>query len=74
MVTKATSQALRCKRCGGRMLTSEQGLSCLLCGHQDYGHGFQPLGLTLADARRALSDDAKADSPFRSNDQNGWPV
>jgi len=74
MVAKATSQALRCKRCSGRMLASEEGLSCLLCGHQDYGQGFEPLRLTLADARRALSDTVKADSPFRVNDHDGWPV
>src|SRR5688500_12682078 len=74
MVTKPGTQDLRCKRCRGRMLTSEDGLSCLICGHQDYGHEFKPLSLTMADARRALKDGAAADSPFRANDMDGWPV
>lgn len=56
------------------MLRSEDGLSCLSCGYQNYGPGFEPLSLTMADARRALSEAAKADSPFRVNDQDGWPV
>ena len=74
MVTKPATHALRCKRCGGRMLSSADGLACLACGHQDYGHGFKPLSLTLADARRALKDGANGDTPFRTNDMDGWPV
>jgi len=64
----------RCKRCRGRMLTSADGLACLACGHQDYGPEFKPLSLTMADARRALKDGATADSAFRANDMDGWPV
>jgi hypothetical protein len=74
MTTKPASHSLRCKRCGGRMMASSDGLSCFACGHQDYGHGSIPLALTLADARRALNDNAKSASPFRTNDQDGWPV
>jgi len=74
MVARPANHTLRCTRCGGRMLTSEDGLACLACGHQDYGHEFKPLSLTLADARRALRDDVKSDSPFRANDMEGWPV
>ena len=65
---------LCCKRCGGRMLASEDGQSCLLCGHVDYGTDFKPLSLTLADARRAFREAAQPDSPFRTDDQHGWPV
>ena len=56
------------------MLAGEKGLSCLACGHVDYGPDFQPLSLTLADARRSLKDAAMPTSPFRVNDQDGWPV
>ena len=73
-MSRLAVQALRCKRCGGRMLTSADGLACLACGHQDYGHEFKPLSLTLADARRALKDDANSETPFRTNDMDGWPV
>jgi hypothetical protein len=74
MVATPASRSLRCLRCGGRMLKGEDAFSCLACGHQDYGPGFEPLSLTLADAKRALSESAKTDSPYRTNDQNGWPV
>jgi hypothetical protein len=74
MAAKPANPALRCKRCGGRMLSSEDGLACLACGHLDYGREFRPLSLTLADARRALKDGATTDSPFRANDMDGWPV
>jgi hypothetical protein len=74
MVAKPANHALRCTRCGGRMLTSEDGLACFACGHQDYGQEFKPLSLTLAETRRALKDGATADSPFRANDTDGWPV
>jgi hypothetical protein len=74
MVAKPASLSLRCNRCGGRMLTNLDGLSCLACGHQDYGRGFKPLTLTLADARRALSEGATTDRPFRAYDQDGGLV
>jgi hypothetical protein len=65
MGAKPANRALRCKRCGGRMLTSEDGLACLSCGHLDYGYEFKPLSLTLADAKRALKDGAESDSQFQ---------
>jgi hypothetical protein len=73
MVARPASQQLRCKRCGGRMLTSEDGLSCLTCGHQDYGAGFRPLNLTRADAKRALMENAKAAVRFPPDDQYALP-
>jgi hypothetical protein len=74
MMTKQANDALRCKRCGGRMVASADGLACLACGHQDYGQAFKPLSFTLADARRARRDGANSDTPYRTNDMNGWPV
>ncbi len=32
----------KCRRCGGFMVGEVDALSCLLCGHQEYGANFQP--------------------------------
>ena len=65
----------RCRRCSGRMVTSLDGNSCLICGHVDYGPDFKPLQLTVADARRLereQSKDARGPrSAYRRNDDAG---
>ena len=33
----------KCRRCGGFMVGEVDALSCLLCGHQEYGANFRPL-------------------------------
>lgn len=57
---------LRCRRCSGRMVSSIDGHSCLLCGHVDYGPGFKPLALTVADARLVETTETEGKRALRS--------
>ena len=63
---------LRCRRCSGRLVSSLDGHSCLLCGYVDYGADFKPLELTFADAKLMEGTETEGKrglrSPYRRND------